>query len=193
VVAAIYLAGSAGLAAVAVVGARRLRRSVALVTVRGLSMEPALNAGDRLLIRRVTAGRLRTGQIVVIDRPAEAGRADETGRPDVSGERGPSSGPHGSGRLASAGRPGRKHRPAGRSPNWPPAGHDWLIKRVAALPGDPTPDLVLSADAPGAQPLVPAGQLVVLGDNLAVSQDSRELGYIPADRVLGVAIRALPT
>lgn len=148
----------AGLAVAAVVGARGLRRSVAVVTVRGLSMQPTLNAGDRLLIRRVTQARLRTGQIVVIDRPAYAGRPVQAGRS-----------------------------------SWPPAGHDWLIKRVAALAGEPTPDLVLSADAPGAEPLVPAGHLVVLGDNLAVSQDSRELGYIAADRVLGVAIRALPS
>jgi signal peptidase I len=146
----------AGLAVAAVVGARGLRRSVAVVTVRGLSMQPTLNAGDRLLIRRVTPGRLRTGQIVVIDRPAEAGSPVQAARS-----------------------------------SWPPTGHDWLIKRVAALAGEPTPDLVLSADPPGAESVVPAGQLVVLGDNLAVSQDSRELGYIAADRVLGVAIRGL--
>ena len=50
----------------AALGGHALRRKVAIVTVRGRSMQPALKAGDRLLIRRVSAGRLRTGQIVVI-------------------------------------------------------------------------------------------------------------------------------
>jgi signal peptidase I len=151
------LVASACLAGAAAVGARRLRRKLAVVTVRGLSMQPTLKAGDRLLIRRVRADRLRTGQIVVIDRP-DAG--------------GPS---------------------AGQPRNWPPAGHDWLIKRLAALPGEPTPDLMLEATVPGAEPVVPAGKLVVLGDNLSVSLDSRTLGYIAAERVLGVMIRALPS
>jgi signal peptidase I len=150
------LVASACLAGAAAVGARRLRRKIAVVTVRGLSMQPALNAGDRLLIRRVRADRLRTGQIVVIERPDAGG--------------------------ASPGRP----------QSWPPAGHDWLIKRLAALPGEPTPDLMLEATAPGTESVVPAGKLVVLGDNLPVSLDSRELGYIPAERVLGVMLRALP-
>jgi signal peptidase I len=151
------LVASACLAGAAAIGASRLRRKLAVVTVRGLSMQPTLKAGDRLLIRRVRADRLRTGQIVVIDRP-DAG--------------GPS---------------------AGRPRNWPPAGHDWLIKRLAALPGEPTPDLMLEATVPGAEPVVPAGKLVVLGDNPSVSLDSRTLGYIAVERVLGVMIRPLPS
>jgi signal peptidase I len=156
-VTAYLLAGLACLAGAAAIGARKLRRKIAVVTVRGLSMQPTLNAGDRLLIRRVSADRLRTGQIVVIERPHQDG--------------------------ASAGRP----------QNWPPAGHDWLIKRLAALPGEPTPALMLTAPAPDAQLMVPAGQLAVLGDNLPCSLDSRLLGYIAAERVLGVMIRALPS
>ena len=139
------------------IGARKLRRMIAVVTVRGLSMQPTLNSGDRLLIRRVSADRLRTGQIVVIDRP----HLDGT--------------------------------PARRPQNWPPAGNDWMIKRLAALPGEPTPALMLTAPAHGAEPVVPAGKLVVLGDNLDCSLDSRLLGYIAADRVLGIMIRALPS
>lgn len=61
------------LVAAVALGARRLRRKIAVVTVRGLSMQPTLNAGDRLLIRRVSADRLRTGQIVVIERPHQDG------------------------------------------------------------------------------------------------------------------------
>jgi signal peptidase I len=38
---------------------------------------------------------------------------------------------------------------------------------------------------------VPAGQLVLLGDNRAASTDSRHWGYAPVDRVLGVVVRRL--
>lgn len=140
----------------AALSGRALRRRIAIVTVRGRSMQPALTAGDRLLIRRVRPERLRTGQIVVIAGAREDGTS------------------------------------AGRRRSWPPAGGDWLIKRLAALPGEPTPAVVLTATAPGAEPVVPAGKLVVLGDNLPYSLDSRTLGYIAAERVLGVVVRALP-
>jgi signal peptidase I len=36
---------------------------------------------------------------------------------------------------------------------------------------------------------VPAGQLVLLGDNHFLSYDSRSVGYIPADRLVGVVLR----
>jgi len=65
----------------------------------------------------------------------------------------------------------------------------WMIKRVAAVPGDLVPPDVLDAvgSAPGAT--VPAGMLVLLGDNRADSLDSRVFGFVPADRVLGVIRR----
>ena len=65
----------------------------------------------------------------------------------------------------------------------------WAVKRVAAVAGDPWP-----AGVPGGPPggRVPAGRLVLLGDNAAVSLDSRELGAVPADRVVGVVRRRLP-
>jgi signal peptidase I len=71
----------------------------------------------------------------------------------------------------------------------PPAG-SWLIKRIAALPGAPVPASVAGplGLADGAR--VPSGHLVVLGDG-PVSADSRVWGYVPVDRVLGVAIRKL--
>jgi signal peptidase I len=147
------LSALACLAGAAVIGARGLRRKIAVVTVRGVSMHPALHAGDRLLIRRARTDQLRAGQIVVIERSAREGR------------------------------------PA----SWPPAGQEWMIKRLAALPGDPTPAPMFSAAAHGAEPVVPAGKLVVLGDNAARSLDSRVLGYIAAERVLGIMIRTLPS
>ncbi|WP_248960691.1 S26 family signal peptidase [Sphaerisporangium perillae] len=67
----------------------------------------------------------------------------------------------------------------------------WIIKRAAALPGDPVPGEVAAAAgaAPGSR--VPAGCLVLLGDNPAASADSRRFGYIPAGRLLGVVSRSL--
>ena len=81
--------------------------------------------------------------------------------------------------------------PAGHRPARP---REWMIKRVAAVPGDPRPAFMpvrAGGGSGGATLVVPAGQLVVLGDNPARSLDSRQLGYIPADRVLGVVTRSM--
>jgi signal peptidase I len=77
---------------------------------------------------------------------------------------------------------------------WPPRHRKWLIKRVAALPGDPLP---AGVPAPGPDPdsdhrgLVPPGMFVLLGDNATWSYDSRMIGCVPAERLLGVMIRPL--
>ncbi|MFS7874317.1 MULTISPECIES: S26 family signal peptidase [Streptomyces] len=72
-----------------------------------------------------------------------------------------------------------------------PAPH-WLIKRVTGVPGDPVPRDIgrLLRVSPGSR--VPPGRLILLGDNKAASLDSRQLGYFPAERVLGTAVRRLP-
>jgi signal peptidase I len=67
---------------------------------------------------------------------------------------------------------------------------EWMIKRVAAVPGDEQPEF-LPTQAGSSGAVVPAGQFVVLGDNPARSLDSRQIGYVPADRVLGVVVRSL--
>jgi signal peptidase I len=67
-----------------------------------------------------------------------------------------------------------------------PGGRRWNIKRVAALPGDPLPAGVAVAGVVR----VPAGMMVVLGDN-PDSVDSRQRGFFHADQLLGVAIRRL--
>ncbi|WP_328453057.1 S26 family signal peptidase [Amycolatopsis sp. NBC_00438] len=56
----------------------------------------------------------------------------------------------------------------------------WRIKRIAAVAGDPVPDW-LETD----HPVVPAGRVVVVGDNTGHSQDSRQLGYIEISGVAG--------
>ncbi len=58
-------------------------------------------------------------------------------------------------------------------------GPDWRIKRVCAVAGDPAPDWM-----PGPARAVPSGAVAVAGDN-PVSQDSRQLGWIPVTAVLG--------
>lgn len=76
-------------------------------------------------------------------------------------------------------------------PRWTAGRREWMIKRVAAVPGDRLPGAMVAAAAHLAGPSVPAGKLVVLGDNAARSCDSREIGYIPAERLLGVMLRRL--
>ncbi|MEU0878751.1 S26 family signal peptidase [Lentzea sp. NPDC005914] len=61
-----------------------------------------------------------------------------------------------------------------------------LVKRAVAVPGDPVPPRI---PVPG--PRVPVDSLLVLGDNLARSNDSRRLGYLHADALIGVVLRPL--
>jgi signal peptidase I len=58
-------------------------------------------------------------------------------------------------------------------------GGDWIVKRVAARPGDPAP-----AGLPG--PRVPTGRYALLGDNPQWSIDSRDFGYVAATAIFGV-------
>lgn len=61
-----------------------------------------------------------------------------------------------------------------------------LVKRAVAVPGDPVPPRI---PVPG--PRVPVDRLLVLGDNLARSNDSRRLGYLSADALIGVVLRPI--
>jgi signal peptidase I len=152
-----YLVAIAALLAALSMGVAVLRRQIAIVTVAGSSMWPALATGDRVLVRRSKLSAVRTGQVIVIERPDRDGCW--TGKP----------------------------------PAWPPADQEWLIKRVAAVAGEPMPDAIATATAnrPGGLPVVPAGKLVVLGDNAASSLDSRDIGLVPGERLLGRMLRAV--
>lgn len=158
--------------AVAVAVVWWLRGRYLLVTVDGESMLPTYRPGDRVLVRRVAASALRTGQIVVAGWPGE--------------------------RWA----PGRRAG-SGRSV----LDEGWLIKRIAALPGDPVPpelpgggvsqvESFVEAAAGGMVPgdgalpaAVPPGLLVLMGDNRAASHDSRQIGFFALSDVLGVVKR----
>lgn len=68
-------------------------------------------------------------------------------------------------------------------------GELWLIKRAAAVPGDPVPRTRVPALADAPEALVPHGKLVLLGDNTAHSTDSRQRGYFDAQRLVGRVVR----
>jgi signal peptidase I len=129
-----------------------LRRQVRIVSVTGMSMAPTILPGDRLLVRRAAVTAVKTGQVVVIEKPGRGGVwADAPGR-------------------------------LGKEP-------EWMIKRVVATPGDRHPD-GMPAMAPD-EPVVPPGKLLIIGDNPGQSMDSRYLGYIPGERLLGVVVATL--
>ncbi|BEL07886.1 S26 family signal peptidase [Actinoplanes sichuanensis] len=62
----------------------------------------------------------------------------------------------------------------------------WMIKRCTAVAGDPIPPgLPGRCHTPDGR--VPAGVLTVLSDNPTHPNDSRRFGFLPYERVLGVA------
>ncbi|MFJ4585169.1 S26 family signal peptidase [Streptomyces echinatus] len=130
----------------------RLRRRYLLVAVRGASMEPALRAGERVVVRRTGMRDVRRGSVVVVRNAAA---------------------------LESPPRPGEVVNRAAYAPV--------LIKRVAAIPGDPLADVPALARV--ADAVVPSDRLVLLGDNALASYDSRQHGYFRAQDVLGVVVR----
>ncbi|HIV57632.1 MAG TPA: hypothetical protein H9902_06710 [Candidatus Stackebrandtia faecavium] len=69
-------------------------------------------------------------------------------------------------------------------------GSMWFIKRVAAAPGDRVPTHIDALSSQEGE-VVPDGCLVILGDNASESYDSRQEGFIDAQRLRGVVIRNL--
>jgi signal peptidase I len=69
---------------------------------------------------------------------------------------------------------------SGKAPDVTASDVVWRIKRIVAVAGDPVPAW-LETD----HPVVPAGRVVVAGDNTGHSEDSRQLGYIDIGGVAG--------
>ncbi|MGC4944375.1 S26 family signal peptidase [Kribbella sp. DT2] len=71
----------------------------------------------------------------------------------------------------------------------------WVIKRVAATPGEQIPPVIRRSwaenDIAFADASVPQGKLLLLGDNPARSGDSRHWGFTAGDSVLGVVARPM--
>jgi signal peptidase I len=79
--------------------------------------------------------------------------------------------------------------PRGIWPVAPRLGWDrWIIKRVAALPGDAVPGAM--RQAAGGAITVPERKLLVMADN-ASGADSRQWGFIQASDVLGPVVKKL--
>ncbi|MET7469823.1 S26 family signal peptidase [Micromonospora sp. NPDC005686] len=139
------------------------RRRLLLVQVQGQSMEPTLRAGSRVLARRMRGARPVAGQVVVVGQPPPWRSVD-------SWQAGVRVGPEG-------------FWPAGESE----PDKKWIVKRVAATEGEPVPpEFRQWRSALGA--VVPAGQMLVLGDNPDRSFDSRRFGYVATESVLGVVL-----
>ncbi|MEV7679961.1 S26 family signal peptidase [Streptomyces sp. NPDC088341] len=138
-----------------------LRRQYAVVTVAGTSMEPTFRSGERVVVRRIATHRLTRMSVVVV-------------RDSV----------HLQGRIPEAVRP-RKDRRSVTS-GW--AG-PCLIKRVAAVPGDPVPRDTVPALRDAPESSVPPGRVVLLGDNPDQSYDSRVHGYFSTTELLGRVVK----
>lgn len=77
---------------------------------------------------------------------------------------------------------------ASPGPAGPPGRTRWMVKRIAALPGHGVPQAVVGTVR---MSRVPSGRLVLLGDNAALSVDSRLAGFYGTERVLGRVVRRL--
>ncbi len=148
------------------------RRNLLVATISGISMHPTHRPGDKLLVRRLPADRIRPGDIVVADIVAVPEHAAAS-----------------SSEIRYAARPGAagvgKRRGADLLWRSSPSR---VIKRVAAVSGDPVPG---SVPPRAGETVVPEGCLVLLGDNPGQSLDSRHFGYVPATDVIGKVIGAL--
>ncbi|MGC0419850.1 S26 family signal peptidase [Embleya sp. AB8] len=141
-----------------------------VATVEGPSMQPTLSPGDRLLVRR--ARRVRAGQVVVVRIPNPP-MLD--GLPPGAAEFTPEEA------AALPMRPDLAPDPRGRL----------MIKRAVAVAGDRIPRDRFPILRDVAADVVPAGALVVLGDNAASSWDSRAYGFVYRHQVIGVAVRRI--
>ncbi|MYW05910.1 S26 family signal peptidase [Streptomyces sp. SID3343] len=168
------LAIGGAVVAVGGLAAGRLLRRYLIATVSGPSMEPTLRSGDRLLVLRGPQARTRAraGRIVVVRVPD----------PPTLDRVPPEAADLTDAQLAALPyRPDLDPSPGGRL----------LVKRVLAAAGDPIPRDRVPALRDVPETVVPAGALVVLGDNPTTSWDSRDYGYVHRSQFVGVAVRRL--
>jgi len=97
------------------------------------------------------------------------------------------------GEIVMVERPGRETGWVGSPSGGRVTSRYWIIKRAAALPGDPLPPDLVVGGAASARAFVPADHLVVLGDNPNQSYDSRDFGFVEPPRLFGVVLRRLAT
>ncbi|MEU4832731.1 S26 family signal peptidase [Streptosporangium sp. NPDC023615] len=72
----------------------------------------------------------------------------------------------------------------------------WLVKRVAAVAGEPVPSDFKSDAISKEQTIlpgdtVPEGHALILGDNQAHSMDSRQLGFVSLNDLVAVVTRRI--
>jgi signal peptidase I len=79
---------------------------------------------------------------------------------------------------------------AGPPPSGPLEPRNWYIKRVVAVAGDPVPEIVRVRQGLADDAIVGPDEIVVLGEHPR-SEDSKQWGCLPANRVLGVVLRKL--
>ncbi|MGS2644341.1 S26 family signal peptidase [Streptosporangium sp. LJ11] len=153
------------------------RRNLLVAIISGASMHPTHRPGDKVLVRRLPSDRIRTGDIVVADIVAVP---EYVAAPSYGGIR----------RAARPGVAGTGRR-RGAVPPWkssPGSAPSRVVKRVAAVQGDPVP---ASVPRRAGETSVPGGCLVLLGDNPGQSLDSRHFGYVSATDVVGKVVGAL--
>ncbi|MFJ7334235.1 S26 family signal peptidase [Streptomyces sp. NPDC101110] len=148
------MAVGAALVAAGLVAAA-LRTSCVLLEVSGGSMRPAYRDGDRLL-----AVRLPVGTAGASSSAAKLARSTVRRGTVVAIRLRPPTAPTTAGRAVPT----------------------CMIKRVAALPGEPVPV------ADGGAGVVPARHVYVLGDHRETSWDSRHAGPVSWDRLTAVVV-----
>lgn len=180
----VYAAGCAGLWAGALALLAALGAGAALILAAPAAVATLALAASALMGRRLVVVRVRGASMEPTYRDGDRVLVRRRGRIEVGG-------------VVVMEQPGR-HMTWAAAPVTGTAGaaeiaeRGWLIKRVAAVPGDPAPRAGIAALTRVAGDRVPAGRLVLLGDNPRVSVDSRRMGYFPRARILGTVLRTLP-
>jgi signal peptidase I len=157
---------SLGLSATAIAVALGVRLLVDVYVIRSESMKPTLLVGDRVLVARFLFYRSmpKRGDVVVIAAPHDAEPASRVRR-----------------RVNQAGT-GLRHLATGRRHRRE------LIKRVVAVEGDMVGLGTIAATADTQRWVVPPESIFIVGDNQAVSRDSRSFGPVEVSEVVGRAL-----